>query len=40
MYGYLIKEYFLDIGTWENYNQAQEEWEELEDKAISERKER
>jgi len=26
MYGYLIKEYFLDIGTWENYKKAQKEW--------------
>lgn len=27
MYGYLIKEYSLDIGNWENYNRAQEGWE-------------
>jgi len=40
MYGYLIKEYFLNIGTWENYDQAQEEWEELEDKPIPERTKR
>jgi len=26
MYGYLIKEYLLDIGTWENYKKAQKEW--------------
>jgi len=27
MYGYLIKEFFLDIGTWDNYERTQEEWE-------------
>ncbi len=25
MYGYLIEEYFLEIGTWENYRRAQRE---------------
>jgi len=27
MHGYIIKEFFLDIGTWGNYEKAQEEWE-------------
>ena len=26
MYGVRIREYLLDIGTWENYRRAQEEW--------------
>jgi len=27
MHGYIIKDFFLDIGTWDNYEKAQEEWE-------------
>jgi len=27
MHGYIIREFFLDIGTWDNYEKAQEEWE-------------
>ena len=27
MHGYIIKEFFLDIGIWENYEKAQESWE-------------
>lgn len=26
MYGYLIREYLLDVGTWENYKKAQKEF--------------
>lgn len=26
MYGYPIREYLLDVGTWPNYKRAQEEW--------------
>lgn len=26
MYGYPIKEYLLDVGTWPNYEKAQKEW--------------
>lgn len=26
MYGYEIKEYLLDVGTWQNYDKAQREW--------------
>ena len=26
MYGYPIKEYLLDVGTWPNYEEAQEKW--------------
>jgi len=26
MYGYLIREYLLDVGTWENYEKAQKEF--------------
>lgn len=26
IYGYIIQEYLLDIGTWENYQKAQQEW--------------
>ena len=28
MHGYSIKEYLLDIGTWEDYKKAQKEWPE------------